>query len=147
MQKISNPICLAALWFKTSLNPVDLCGSMRHQEANRGRLKQTVSHTSKYPFPESAVTIGTCHDEIDVLSLRQANELTGIGFGGVDANIRLAIRPMASQELRDIMDPPTCLILCIWSANLHNHYRCSTSEEGQRVTNSKARFPGISPAD
>ena len=126
---------------------MDLYGSVRHQEAKWCRLKQTVSHTSKYPFPESAVTIGTCHDEIDVLSLRQANELTGISFGGVDANVRLAIRPMASQELRDIVDLPTCLILGIQSANLHNSYRCSTGEEGQRVTNSKARFPGISPAD
>ena len=126
---------------------MDLYGSMRHQEAKRRRLKQTVGHSSKYPFSDPAMTIGACYNEIGVLSPRQANELTCIGFGGVDANIGLALRPMAPQEPCNIADPPTCFILCIGRANLCDRYHCSMGEEGQRVTNCKTRLSGISPAD
>jgi hypothetical protein len=99
---------------------MDLYGSMRHQEAKRRRLKQTVGHSSKYPFSDPAMTIGACYNEIGAIFLCQTNELTGIGFGRMDANISLAFPPMALQKFCDIADPTTCLILCIRCANLYD---------------------------
>ena len=62
------------------------------------------------------------HNEVCILLLRQANKLMGVGFGHVNAHMRLACCAVRLQVSGNIADSPLRQILLTGRANLDDCY-------------------------
>ena len=59
------------------------------------------------------MAISSCHDQIRTVILRQANEVTRVGFGRVDANIGVAFHTVILQIFGDVANTPPRRILFV----------------------------------
>ena len=119
---------------------------MRHHETKRRLVQEVSGHASEDPFTEPTVAVSSRHDQIRTVVLRQANEVTRVGFGHVDTNIGVAFRAMTLQVLGNVANVPSRGILHIRRAHLDNHDLRGFLEEWQSSMNGDARFSDILPA-